>query len=321
MRDPYDILGVSRSAAEADIKRAFRKLAKQWHPDQNPTDPKAKDRFAEINGAYEILGDKDKRAQFDRGEIDAQGRPRFQGFPGGGFGAGGPRGGFGDDATFEFGFGGPGGRRGRGAGPGAGPGPDFDPGEFFSGLFGEQMKAAGRRGSTRGARRGSEKGGDVQAELTITLEDLVAGKPRRLRLPTGREIEVHMPREVADGQVIRLRGQGEPGPMGMDGDALLTLRLAPHPRYTVEGTDLRMRLPLPLADAVLGGALRVPTLEGTIETTIPPMTNSGRSFRFRGKGLPGKAGRGDLIVTVEVTLPEGADPELTELMRRRRERV
>jgi DnaJ-class molecular chaperone len=320
MRDPYDILGVTRSAVEADIKRAFRKLAKQYHPDQNPTDPKAKDRFAEINGAYEILGDKEKRAQFDRGEIDAQGRPRFQGFPGGGSPGGGPRAGFGDDATFEFGFGGPaGGRRTRGGG--AGPGPDFDPGEFFSGLFGEQARAAGRRGSTRGARRAPDKGGDVHAELTITLEDLVAGKPHRLRLPTGREIEVHMPREVTDGQVIRLRGQGESGPMGMDGDALLTLRLAPHPRFTVEGTDLRMRLPLPLGDAVLGGTLRVPTLEGAIETTIPPMTNSGRSFRFRGKGLPGKTGRGDLIVTIEVMLPEGADAELTELMRRRRERV
>jgi DnaJ-class molecular chaperone len=317
MRDPYDVLGVNRSASEADIKKAFRKLAKASHPDQNKNDPRAQDRFSELNAAYEILGDKDKRGQFDRGEIDAAGKPKFQGYEGFGAGQGGPR-----DAGFEgfsFGFG-TGGRSGtRG----------FDPQDLFSDIFdglrGTQggRGAGGRGGSARG-RAQHPRGADVEASLTVTLEEAARGAKRRLALPGGREVEVTIPTGIADGKVIRLKGLGEPSPFaGEPGDAHLTIRIQPHERFTVDGNALRLRLPVLLEDAVLGAKVRVPTLDGAVDMTIPPMTSSGRNFRLRGKGLGGKGlggkdGGGDLIVTVEIVLPAGRDDELEELMRKRR---
>jgi DnaJ-class molecular chaperone len=303
MRNPYDILGVSRSASEAEIKKAFRKLAKQYHPDSNATDPKAKDKFAEVNQAYEILGDAGKRAQFDRGEIDGEGKPRFTGF-----GGGGARGDDGEGFPFGFGRGGAGPfARGGGAG---GPGDDI-----FSHLFGEAFRA-GAGGARRQQRH--VKGEDVSAALTVTLEDIAAETKKRVRLPTGRDVEVVLPRGVADGQVIRLRGQGEGAPGMEPGDALLTVKIAPHERFTAEGSNLRLRLPVELEDAILGGKIRVPTLTGHVEMGIPPMTNSGRTFRLKGKGLPGKAGPGDLLVTTEVKLPEVADEALMEFAQKRR---
>ncbi len=312
MRDPYDVLGLKRSATEADVKRAYRKLAKQHHPDQNPNDPKAKDRFSELNAAYEILGDAQKRKAFDAGEIDAEGKPRFRGFEG--FGAGGPGGGF------EGFAGGPFGR--RGAGP-----QQFDAGDIFSELFGDAFRAGGMGGGMgagmggnpgAGARGGRPaKGEDVSYELKVTLEDIVGDRRHRVRLPTGKEIEVDLPKGVSDGQVIRLRGLGQAG-RGGPGDALMTVRIAPHPHFTVEGTTLRTRVPLPLEDAVLGGTVRVRTLEGEVEASVPPMTSGGRSLRLRGKGLPGPSGRGDIIATLDVTLPADGDPELAALMRKRR---
>ena len=306
MRNPYDILGVPRTASEADIKKAFRKLAKQYHPDRS-TDPKAKDRFNEANAAYEILGDGQKRAQFDRGEIDAEGKPRFQGFPGGG-GGGGRRE---DFEGFPFGFstnqGGPGSRR---AGGGA-------PDDIFSSLFGEAFRAASGAGGARRSR--PAKGEDVSATLTVTLEDIASDAKKRVALPTGREVEVTLPKGVTDGQTIRLRGLGEGGLGAQAGDALLTIRIAPHERFTVEGSNLRLRLPIDLEDAVLGAKVRVPTLGGTVEMAIPPMTSSGRTFRLRGRGLSDKTGAGDLLVTVEIKLPEGSDEALIEYARRRRE--
>ena len=306
MRDPYDILGVSRSAPEAEIKKAYRKLAKAHHPDRNKNDPKAKDKFAEVNAAYEILGDAAKRAQFDRGEIDADGKPRFQGFEGFGNGPRAGREGF-ESFQFNFGGGNPFGRRGaRQAGED----------DIFSQLFGEAFRAGERGGRGRAA-----KGEDVQAVLNVTLEDIASEATKRIALPTGREVDVTIPKGVSDGQTIRLRGLGQSAPGG-SGDVLLTIRIAPHERFTAEGDNIRVRQPIELEDAILGAKVRVPTLSGAVEMTIPPMTNSGRTFRLRGKGLPGKTGTGDLLVTTEVRLPEKSDEALIEYARKRRaERV
>jgi DnaJ-class molecular chaperone len=311
MRNPYEILGVPRSADEAEIKKAFRKLAKTYHPDRNANDPKAKDKFAEVNSAYEILGDAKKRAQFDRGEIDAEGKPRFQGFEG--F-SGGRSGGRAEDASgFGFNAGGPfGGRRGgRGPAPGAEAGDDF-----FSQIFGEAFRSAGE--GTRQSRTRTQKGEDVAATLTVTLEEVAGEAKKRLKLPTGRDVDVVIPKGVADGQVIRLRGLGQGAP-GIDpGDALLTIKIAPHDRFTPEGSNLRLRLPIEIEEAVLGASVRVPTLNGAVDMTIPPMTNSGRTFRLRGKGLPGKTGPGDLLVIMEIKLPEVVDEDLMDYARKRR---
>jgi DnaJ-class molecular chaperone len=307
MRNPYDILGVPKSASEAEIKKAFRKLAKQYHPDKNAKDPKAKEKFAEANAAYEILGDGTKRAQFDRGEIDAEGKPRFQGFSGfGGSGGGGPR--PEDFEGFGFGFGGT--RRGaRGPGPGASD-------DFLSQIFGEAFRSAGAGEGTRRGRRA--RGEDVTATLTVTLEEVAREDKKRIVLPTGRDVDVVIPKGVADGQVIRLRGLGQGAP-GIDpGDALLTIRIAPHERFTPEGTNLRLRLPLQIEEAILGGSVRVPTLTGAVSMNIPPLTNSGRVFRLRGKGLPGKSGPGDLLVTAEVKLPDVIDEALMDYARQRK---
>jgi DnaJ-class molecular chaperone len=305
MRDPYDVLGVSRSANEADIKKAYRKLAKTYHPDRNTNDPKAKDKFAEVTGAYEILSDATKRAQFDRGEIDGDGKPRFQGFEGfggGRAGAGGSAEGFG----FGFGSGSPFGRKRatRSAG-----GED----DIFSQLFGEAFRTA-----ERGSRTRPEPREDVSITLTVTLEEIAGEAKKRVTLPSDREVEITLPKGVTDGQVIRLRGLGQGGASGA-GDALLTIRIAPHEQFQPEGENLRLRLPISLEDAVLGAKVRVPTLTGAVEMAIPPMTDSGRTFRLRGKGLPGKSGKGDLLVTTEIHLPENADESLLDYARKRRD--
>jgi DnaJ-class molecular chaperone len=310
MRNPYDVLGVPRSADEAEIKKAFRKLAKTYHPDRNANDPKAKDKFAEVNSAYEILGDAKKRVQFDRGEIDADGKPRFQGFEG--FGGG--RGARGEDMSgFGFSAGGPfGGRRSsRGFNPDQGE-------DFFSQIFGEAFRSAGDSTRQGRAKPQAQKGEDVSATLTVTLEEVAGEAKKRLRLPTGRDVDVVIPKGVSDGQVIRLRGLGQGAPGVDPGDALLTIKIAPHERFTPEESNLRLRLPVEIEEAVLGGTVRVPTLTGAVEMNIPPMTNSGRTFRLRGKGLPGKAGAGDLLVTVEIKLPEVVDEDLMDYARRRR---
>ncbi|WP_262296249.1 J domain-containing protein [Microvirga sesbaniae] len=310
MRNPYDVLGVSRSASEAEIKKAFRKLAKTYHPDSNKDDPKAKDKFAEANSAYEILGDAQKRAQFDRGEIDAEGKPRFQGFEGFGGGRGGARS---EDFSGFSGFSGFGGgsRRSSRSTFGADLGDDI-----FSQFFADAFRSGGE--GTRQGRTRSQKGEDVAATLTVTLEEVAQEAKKRIRLSTGRDVDVVIPKGVSDGQVIRLRGLGQGAP-GIDpGDALLTIAFAPHERFTPEGSDLRLRLPVEIEEAVLGGPVRVPTLTGSVEMKIPPMTNAGRTFRLRGKGLPTKTGHGDLLVTTEIRLPEVVDEELLDYARRRR---
>jgi len=315
MRDPYEVLGVSKDASEADIKSAYRSLAKKLHPDANKHDPKAASRFAELNAAYEIVGDGDKRKAFDRGEIDAEGKPRFQGFEG--FGAQPGGGGFhpGAGSHFEsFSFGPDGFRRSSGGGGGGGAG--FE--DLLRGMFGSRGRSA--RGFSQqfdmddlGAASGA--GQDLHASLTITLADAAKGTKTRVHLPTGKDVEVKIPAGIASGQQIRLKGQGWPSATGRAGDALITINVAPHPLFKPDGADLRLELPITLYEAVLGGKVRVPTLDGAVELAIPASTNSGRTFRLKGKGLKAKTGAGDLLATVRVLLPERVDDEFKELMK------
>jgi DnaJ-class molecular chaperone len=308
MRDPYLVLGVSKSADTAEIKRAYRKLAKKFHPDQSK-EPKAKEKFAEVSAAYEILGDEKKRAAFDRGEIDAAGKPRFHGFEG--FGAEGP--GFGRRSQagagpgyqhFEFNFG--------GAGPGTG---GFAASDIFADLFGGGMPS-GRRGSARS--QSAPRGEDAAAEVTISLAEAAKGTSARVSLSTGRVLEVSVPAGIEDGKQIRLKGQGQPSPFGGDpGDAWVTVHIAKHPYFRVEGRDLRLDLPVTLYEAVAGAKVNAPTLEGTVEITVPPGSNGGRTLRLRGKGLPAAQGpAGDLLVSLRIVLPDETDPELVALMRK-----
>jgi len=309
MRDPYLVLGVSKTANEAEIKSAFRKLAKKLHPDANKHDPKAASRFAELNAAYEIVGDEKKRKAFDNGEIDAEGKPRFQGFEGFRSGQGG--GGFGPGSHFEsFSFG-PEGFQRRGGG-------GFQGGidELLRGMFGG---GAGRGGAQHfepedfGAHQPTR---DLHATLTITLPEAAKGAKTRVHLPTGKDVEVKIPAGLTNGQQVRLKGQGWPTPDGNAGDALITVNVAPHPLFTPDGADLRLDLPIALHEAVLGGKVRVPTLDRAVELAIPPGTSSGRTFRLKGKGLKTKGATGDLLATVRIVLPEGSDDELQELMRK-----
>jgi DnaJ-class molecular chaperone len=333
MRDPYDVLGVQKNASGATIKSAFRKLAKKLHPDANKNDQKTAAKFAELNAAYEIVGDEDKRKAFDRGEIDAEGKPRFQGFPGGGFGrgagsgpwgnAGGPQG----DSHFESFTWGPGGFQrhsgGSGAGGGASGGGGFD--DILKEMFGGTA-GAGTRGRRRtqfepdnfGQATGqAATGQDVSGTVTITLEEVASGTTRRVHLPTGKEVEAKIPAGLIDGQTIRLKGQGLPGQGGGPaGDALITVSIAPHAKFERDGSNLRLELPVTLYEAVLGGRVRVPTLDGAVELAIPPNTGSGRTMRVKGKGLPSKDGTGDLYATVRIVLPDQPDPELEELMKK-----
>jgi DnaJ-class molecular chaperone len=312
MRDPYQILGVSKGASEAEIKSAFRKLAKKLHPDANKHDPKAASRFAELNAAYEIVGDDDKRKAFDRGEIDAEGKPRFQGFggqPGGGFqqGPGGAH-----FESFNFGpdgfqrRGGPSGFRGGGAG-----------GSGFEDILRNMFGSAGRGGAQFEPEDFGQPvaGQDLHASLTINLADAAKGTKTRVHLPTGKDVEVKIPAGLLSGQQIRLKGQGWPSANGRPGDALITVNVAPHPLFTPDGPDLRLDLPITLYEAALGGKVRVPTLDGAVELAIPAGTSSGRTFRLKGKGLKTKSGTGDLLATARIVLPERSDDEFKALMK------
>ena len=288
--DPYKELGVARGASQDDIRKAFRKLAKEFHPDKNPGDTAAEDRFKRITAAFDILGDEEKRKKFDRGEIDADGREQFRGFGGGPRGAGG-------------GFG----QGGFGQGPGAGSaragfeGIDLD--ELF-GMFG------GGAGARAGAGRGAARGQDLKATLDISLEDAITGATRRIQFSDGRTLDVTIPKGAADGQTIRLRGQGAPGRGAENGDALIELKIEAHPVYRREGADLTMDLPVSVPDAVLGGKVRVPTPEGVVQMTVPKGSNSGQVLRLKGRGAFAGGKRGDLLAKLVVTLPDEQDEAL-----------
>jgi DnaJ-class molecular chaperone len=311
MRDPYEVLGVPRGASAAAIKSAYRKLAKKHHPDANKNDPKSQARFSELNSANEIIGDEDKRKQFDRGEIDAEGKPRFQGFPGGDPRArgGAPGGGF-ESHTFRTG----------GAGPGG-----FGGGAGFEDILNSMFSGGGRRARPGGGTTFEFDPGsialdlDLSVAMTVSLEEAVKGGSKRVRLPTGKELDVKIPAGVIAGQQIRLKGQGETAPGHPPGDLLITISIAPHPFFKVDGSDLRVDLPVTLYEAVLGGKVRVPTLGSAVELSIPKNTSSGRTFRLKGKGLPKTGGSGDLFVTTRIMLPDGNDAELEALMQKWRD--
>jgi DnaJ-class molecular chaperone len=296
-RDPYEVLGVPRGAGADDIRKAFRKLAKKHHPDANPGDKASEERFKQVSGAFDLLGDPAKRRRFDAGEIDADGREVFRGF--GGPGQGGPSGG------------------------GAG---GFDASDF-SDILGEMFGRRGGRGGPRGGGGAgpgagpgfAARGPDVRARLEIDLEEAILGGKKRISFQDGRTLDVTIPPGAADGQTLRLRGHGEPG-RGGKGDALIELSIRPHPVFRKENEQLVMDLPVSIPDAVLGGRVQAPTPDGPVSLTVPRGATSGQSLRLKGKGLADSRGvRGDLLARIQVMLPEGPDPQLEAFAARWRE--
>lgn len=306
MRDPYEILGVSKTASEAEIKKAYRALAKKHHPDTKGGDKGAQKRFQEISGAYEIVGDKDKRKKFDAGEIDAAGNPRgfdprAHGFEGNPFG-GGQRGAAGQGpGDFHFTWNNQEGDTAQG----------FRAEDIFSDLFG------GLGGRGRGGGRSQPRHGqDFAVATTVSFEEAAHGGTRRVALPNGEQIDVKIPAGLKDGQQIRLRGRGGAGIAGGEaGDVLISVSIAPHPLFTRDGNDLRMDLPISLKEAVLGGKVPVTTLSGTVQLTVPANANTGAVLRLKGKGFPtGADHAGDLYIKLVVMLPDKPDAELKKFV-------
>ncbi len=290
-QDPYQELGVARTASADEVRRAFRKLAKQYHPDKNPGDKAAEERFKRISTAFDLIGDEDKRKKFDRGEIDAEGRETPRGF----------------DPFARGGF-----NAGQGAQPGQGGfgGAQFD-GVDLNDILGDVFGSRG--GFGRGPSRPT-KGGDLRARLEIDLEEAINGGRKRIAFSDGRAIDVTIPKGAADGQTLRLKGQGSPGRAG-PGDALIELTIRPHPVFRREGEVLVMDLPITVPDAVLGAKIQAPTPEGLVSLTVPKGSNSGSTLRLKGRGLPDPRGgaRGDLLARLQVMLPDPPDPELERI--------
>ncbi|MBA3054570.1 MAG: J domain-containing protein [Sphingomonadales bacterium] len=299
MADPYAILGVARGASEKDIKSAYRKLAKELHPDRNKDNPKASERFSEVTRAYDLLSDKDKRARFDRGEIDSDGNPANP------FGAGGHGGGFGAGGPFG-GAGGPrGGYRPEGFEGFGGQQEGVDISDLFEGLFGGRAKG----GANGGARRPAPRGANVQYRLRVPLTDAATLSPQRISLADGTTIDLKLPAGVEDGTQMRLAGKGESGPGGK-GDAPVTIELMPHPFFRREGDNLRLDLPITLDEALNGAKVKVPTADGVVMLTVAPGSSSGRTLRLKERGMTRKDGtRGDQLVSLEIDLPPD-DPDL-----------
>ncbi len=282
MAEPYSILGVSKGADAKAIKSAYRKLAKELHPDKHPDNPQAADKFSEVTRAYDLLSDAGKRAQYDRGEIDENGQPR--GFGGGGFGGGaaGPGG-----ANFDFGSSG------------------IDLGDIFDGLFGGGGAQA--RPGPRPQQGPPPKGANIAYEHLVSFTDAATLTPQRIILRDGKTVEFKLPKGVVAGQQIRIPGKGQPG-LGGNGDAMVTLKIGKHPHFVRDGDHVRIDLPISLKEAVVGGKVKVPTVDGAVMLTVPPKTNSGATMRIKGRGFSGKAGeRGDQLVTLMIHLPTDAD--------------
>lgn len=297
MADPYATLGVARGATEADIKKAYRKLAKELHPDKNKDNPKATERFSQVTQAYDLLTDKDKRARFDRGEIDGDGNPTAP-F---GFGGGGPQAGF-RPGGGQFDFGGE---------------ANGDLGDIFEGLFGGAgaKRGGGFSGGFGGfGRRPAPKGANVAYRLQVSFEDAARLSPQRITLRDGKTIDLKLPAGLEDGTQMRLAGKGEEGPGGF-GDAIVTIEIAPHRFYERVGDNIRLDLPVSLSEAVLGAQVRVPTPDGAVMLTVPKGSSSGKVLRLKGRGFHKKGGgRGDLLVTLMVDLPVD-DDALIEFVR------
>ncbi len=299
MRDPYSTLGLARTASEQDIKSAYRRLAKELHPDRNTENPKAAEKFSEATRAYDLLSDKHKRAQFDRGEIDGDGNPRN---PFGGMGAGGY------------------GRGGAHPGDSARPGDfngftpdDVDLSDLFEGLFG------GRGRQDPGARRGfgqrpppppPRRGTDINYRLAVPFVEAASGRDQRITLADGKTISLKLPAGVDDGTMMRLKNKGHPGPAG-NGDGIVMVEISQHPFFRRDGDNIRMDLPITLDEAVRGAKVKCPTVDGAVMLTIKPGTSSGIVLRLGGKGwtkkegkaADGSAARGDQLVTLEIHLP------------------
>jgi DnaJ-class molecular chaperone len=294
--DLYQRLGIKRGATEAEIKKAYRSLAKQLHPDRNKDNPKANERFSQITHAYDLLSDKDKRAKYDRGEIDEDGNPKYANLGGGS--GGGPR---------------PGGSP-FGGGPPPGGGFDTaqaaDLSDLFEGLFGGAQPGGGGRaggGSPFGRRSPPppQKGADVAYRLKVSFVDAATLKPQRATLSGGKTIDLKLPNGVEDGTKIRLGGQGQDG-SGGKGDAIVQIEIAPHPFYTRDGTTVRLTLPVTLPEAVLGAKVKVPTPDGPVMLSIPKGANSGKVMRLKERGFTDKSGkRGDVLVILAIDLPAG----------------
>jgi len=294
--DLYQRLGINRGASEADIKKAYRSLAKQLHPDRNKDNPNAAKRFGEVTAAYDILSDKDKRARYDRGEIDEDGNPKMPfgsgGFGGGGYGGGGPRP---DMSGFE-GFQG-----------GGFSGDAADISDLFEGLFGRG--GTGGFGGFRQRPQAPQKGADIAYRLTVSFIDAATLKPQRIALADGKTIDLKLPNGVEDGTKIRLSGKGQQGPGGA-GDGIVTIAIGSHPFFRREGRDIRMDLPVTLKEAVLGAKVKVPTPDGPVMLTVPKGSTSGKVLRIKGRGFTDRTGkRGDQLIALEVDLPE-SDAEL-----------
>ena len=299
--DLYARLGIKRGANEAEIKKAYRSLAKQLHPDKNQDNPKAAERFAQITSAYDLLSDKDKRARYDRGELDEEGNPKMP-FGGGGGGYGG-RGGQNTGNSGQTG--GYGGGFAGGSGGAGGETPDLS--DLFEGLFGR----GGARGNSgfQGRSAPPAKGADVAYRLRVSFTDAANLSPQRVTLADGKTIDLKLPPGVEEGTKIRLSGKGERGPGGV-GDAMVTVGLEPHRFFTRDGKDIRLVLPVTLGEAVLGGKVKVPTANGAVMLTIPKGSTSGKVLRIKGRGFTARDGsRGDQLVSLAVDLP-ASDPAL-----------
>jgi DnaJ-class molecular chaperone len=292
MADPYQTLGVARGASEADIKKAYRKLAKELHPDRNKDNPKAAERFSQVTNAYDLLTDKDKRARFDRGEIDGDGNPASPfgaGFGGGGYGGGrarpgGQNGGF-SSQGFEFG------------------GDSADMSDIFEGLFGGRQRGGGGFSSGFGRSAPPPKGANITYRLAVPFTDAATLAPQRVTLADGKTIDLKLPAGVETGTQMRLAGKGEQGPGGA-GDATVSIEVQGHRFFTRDGDDVRLDLPITLKEAVLGASVRAPTVDGAVMLTIPRGTSSGKTLRLKGKGFHKKGGgRGDQLVTLQIDIP------------------
>jgi DnaJ-class molecular chaperone len=292
--DLYQRLGLKRGASEAEIKKAYRSLAKQLHPDRNKDNPDAAKRFGEITHAYDLLSDKDKRARYDRGEIDEDGNPKMpfgSGYGGYSPGAGGAQPGGGPQGFENFNFGGA---------------DAADLSDLFDGLFAQAGRGRGGGGPFSGFRqraRAPQKGADVAYRLKVSFDDAVALKAQRITLADGKTIDLKLPQGLDDGTKIRLAGKGQEGPAGR-GDAIVTLEIAPHRFFTRDGANIRLELPVTLKEAVLGAKVKVPTPEGPVMLTVPKGTTSGKVLRLKGRGFTSKSGkRGDQLVAIEIDVP------------------
>ena len=286
--DPYTVLGVTRTASEDDIRRAYRKLAKELHPDLNPANPaSAEERFKKVSNAYGVIGDLEKRKQYDRGEIDASGEPRrgFRRPP--------------NARPFDA---------RSGAGAGQQQPDDFSFGDIFTDLFGS-MRGRGEPGSPFGAR-----GRDARYSLEIEFLEAATGAKKRVSLPDSGALDITVPQGVVDGQVLRLKGRGQAGRRGAEpGDALVDIKVRPHPYFKRVDDDIVLDVPITLDEAVLGAKIEVPTIAGRVQLTLPKATSSGRIFRLKGRGVHNTTTghSGDQLVTVRIVLPETIDEELS----------